>query len=72
LNLDVFFNAQSIAVIGASRERGKVGNVVFSNFLHGYKGRVYPVNPKATEIMGRKRVMGAMSVLSFSMHDRCD
>ena len=54
MNLDVFFNAQSIAVIGASRERGKVGNVVFSNFLHGYKGRVYPVNPKATEIMGRK------------------
>jgi acetyl coenzyme A synthetase (ADP forming)-like protein len=55
MNLDQFFSAKSIAVIGASRERGKVGNVIFTNFLRkGFAGRVYPVNPSATEIMGRK------------------
>jgi acetyl coenzyme A synthetase (ADP forming)-like protein len=50
-----FFTAQSIAVIGASREQGKIGNVIFANFLRpGFKGRVYPVNPRATDILGRK------------------
>jgi len=53
--LDIFFSAKTIAVIGASREQGKIGNVVFTNFLRpGFKGKVYPVNPNATEIMGRK------------------
>ncbi len=53
--ISTFFAAKSVAVIGASRERGKVGNVVFTNFLRpGFKGRVYPVNPHATEILGRK------------------
>ena len=55
MNLETFFSAKTIAVIGASREKGKVGNVVFSNFLRpGFAGKVYPVNPKATEIMGKK------------------
>ncbi len=55
MSLDVFFSAKSIAVIGASREPGRVGNVIFTNFLRpGFKGKVYPVNPAATEIMGRK------------------
>ncbi len=54
MNLDVFFSAESIAVIGASREEGKIGNVVLKNFLHGYSGKVYPVNPKAEEIFGKK------------------
>jgi acyl-CoA synthetase (NDP forming) len=51
--IDVFFAPKSIAVFGASREEGKPGRVVFDNLVNGgFKGQVYPVNPKATEIGG--------------------
>ena len=44
---------QSIAVVGASRERAKVGNVIFRNCRqYGYRGKVFPVNPKAARIKG--------------------
>lgn len=37
---------RSVAVIGASRSRGKVGGMVLANLVAaGYKGAVYPVNP---------------------------
>jgi len=53
--LDKFFNPRSIAIIGASREAGKVGNSILSNLInHGYKGLIYPVNPRASEVMGLK------------------
>ena len=43
----------SIAVIGASANRKKVGNNVLLNILQGgFEGKVYPVNPKAEEIEG--------------------
>lgn len=54
MNLDTFFNAGKIAVIGASREDGKVGNVIFRNFLEGFDKDVYPVNPNADEVLGYK------------------
>lgn len=44
---------RSIAVIGASAETGKIGNSVMRNLIQGgYQGRIYPVNPKASEILG--------------------
>ncbi len=50
-----FFSPKSVAVIGASREPGKLGSQILSNIISGqYKGKVYPVNPKATEISGLK------------------
>ncbi len=54
--MEVFFNARSIALIGASPERGKVGNSVFESLVkHEYKGKVFPVNAKGyPEIMGIK------------------
>jgi 3-hydroxypropionyl-CoA synthetase (ADP-forming) len=54
--MDLFFNAKSIALIGASPERGKVGNSVFESLVkHDYKGKVFPVNAKGyPEIMGIK------------------
>lgn len=53
--LEHFFSPQSVAVIGASREEGKVGYDLFKNLIiHGYKGRIYPVNPKADTILGIK------------------
>ena len=45
----------SIAVIGASSEEGKIGNSVMKNLVNGgYKGQIYPINPKADEILGYK------------------
>ncbi|MCQ4152630.1 MAG: CoA-binding protein [Archaeoglobi archaeon] len=42
-------------MIGASNNPGKLGWNVFRNLLtHGFKGRLYPVNPNATEIQGKK------------------
>ncbi len=48
-----FFNPKSIAVIGASRDPHKPGHVIFRNLLEGFKGKVYPVNPNAEEILGK-------------------
>jgi len=54
--MDLFFNAKSVALIGASREAGKVGNSGLESLVeHEYKGKVYPVNAKGyPEIMGIK------------------
>jgi acyl-CoA synthetase (NDP forming) len=42
-----------VAVIGASRTQGKIGNnIVRNNLKLGYRGRIYPVNPGASEIEG--------------------
>ncbi|MEO8311924.1 MAG: acetate--CoA ligase family protein [Caldimonas sp.] len=46
---------KSVAVIGASDEAGKIGNSVMKNLINGgYKGQIYPIHPKAAEIMGHK------------------
>jgi 3-hydroxypropionyl-CoA synthetase (ADP-forming) len=54
--MDLFFNAKSIALIGASPEQGKVGNSVLESLVkHEYKGKVFPVNAKGySEIMGKR------------------
>ena len=45
----------AVAVIGASAEEGKIGNSVMKNLINGgYQGEIYPINPSAGEIMGRK------------------
>ncbi|MGY5880000.1 MAG: acetate--CoA ligase family protein [Candidatus Thorarchaeota archaeon] len=54
-SIDILFNPNSIAVIGASTTRGKLGNDVMRNLIDsGYQGRIYPINPKAGEILGLK------------------
>ena len=46
---------KAVAVVGASAEAGKIGNSVMKNLINGgYQGEIYPINPKADEIMGRK------------------
>ena len=55
MSLDKLFNPKSIAIIGASSEEGKIGNVIAKNILElGYGGEVYLVNPKYSEIFGKK------------------
>lgn len=55
MNLENFFNPQSIAIIGASPKEGKVGKAITKNILElGYTGKTYLVNPKYNEIFERK------------------
>jgi acetyl coenzyme A synthetase (ADP forming)-like protein len=45
----------AVAVVGASAENGKIGNSVMKNLINGgYAGEIYPINPKADEILGKK------------------
>jgi acetyl coenzyme A synthetase (ADP forming)-like protein len=45
----------AVAVIGASDQDGKIGNSVMKNLINGgYAGEIYPINPKADEILGKK------------------
>ena len=51
--LEMFTNPKGVAVIGASPTPGKLGHAVLQNVMtYGYAGPVYPINPKATEILG--------------------
>jgi acetyl coenzyme A synthetase (ADP forming)-like protein len=53
--LDTFFNPESVAVIGASTNSEKLGYAVVKNLLDGgysKKGKVYPINPTAKDILG--------------------
>lgn len=53
----------SIAVIGASAEEAKVGHIVLKNILtQGFKGKLYPVNPKGGEILGMKAVTSVSAI----------
>jgi len=52
-DLDAIFKPKSIAVIGASPTAGKLGYDVTYNLIHaGFTGPIYPVNPKADQILG--------------------
>ena len=45
----------AVAVIGASPEEGKIGNSVMKNLINGgYQGEIYPIHPRADEILGRR------------------
>jgi acetyl coenzyme A synthetase (ADP forming)-like protein len=64
----------AVAVIGASSEEGKIGNSVMKNLINGgYQGEIYPINPSASEIMGRKAyksvkdVPGVIDVAVFAI-----
>lgn len=51
MNFDNFFCPRSVAIIGASREEGKVGNTIVENMINsGYKGKLFLINPRADKI----------------------
>lgn len=53
--LDKFFNAASIAIVGASPVEGKLSNTILNNLkTNGYKGQLYPINPKYDSILDLK------------------
>ena len=53
--LRTVLNPKSIAVIGASENENKIGGrPLLYLSRHGYRGKVYPINPKRAEIQGFK------------------
>jgi len=59
------FKPKSVAVIGASREPGKIGYVVLKNIIEsGYRGEIYPVNPRAEKILGLSAYKSILEVSS--------
>ena len=50
-----FFNPSSIAIIGASSNTKKTGSRIQRYLVsHGYKGKIFPVNPNRDNIFGLK------------------
>jgi len=53
--MDRLFNPSSIAIIGASKEPRKTGSRYLAGLINGdFQGKLYPVNPGESEIMGLK------------------
>ncbi len=52
--LDPIFAPAAIAVIGATEREGSVGRALLENLARSFAGRVYPVNPKRSEILGQR------------------
>jgi acetyltransferase len=51
--LTSLFEPKSVAVIGASDRENSVGNIIYRNIVAaGYKGRLYPINPKHDTVQG--------------------
>jgi acetate---CoA ligase (ADP-forming) len=55
MSFEKLLRPKSVAVIGASADKTKVGNNVLDNIINsGFSGDIYPVNLKADEILGKK------------------
>jgi len=53
--LECFFEPKSVAVVGASRNPLKFGYSLLQNLVDlGFKGKIYPVNPNADQVLGLK------------------
>jgi len=53
MSLMPFFAPRSVALVGASRKKGKVGHEILVSLLSGgFEGRVFPVNPQTEEVEG--------------------
>ncbi|MDI6745133.1 MAG: CoA-binding protein [Thermodesulfovibrionales bacterium] len=61
MSLDSLFKPKSIALIGAAHTEEKLGGVILKNLLK-FKGAVYPVNPKYSELMGLKAYPSALDI----------
>jgi len=55
MSIASFLAPRAVAVVGASRQKGKVGHAILSNLVSGgFPGPIYPINPGGGEILGRK------------------
>lgn len=53
MSLDKLFYPESVAVVGATRKRWKIGNIIIRN-LSKFEGDVYAINPSYDEVEGFK------------------
>ena len=63
--LEAFFDPKSVAVVGASTSPEKLGYAVLENLVNGgYAeiGKIFPINPKADEILGQKAYPSVLDV----------
>lgn len=61
--LEALFYPRTVAVIGAAREEGKLGHAVLSNIIEfGFRGPIYPVNPKADNLLGLKTYPSVLDI----------
>ena len=61
--LDPIFRPESIAVIGASKSRGKWGSTILNSLLASeFRGRIYPVNPSSERIRGLRAYPDVLSI----------
>jgi acetate---CoA ligase (ADP-forming) len=52
-SIKAFLEPHAVAVVGASRHAGTIGNALIVNLKrHGFTGAIYPINPQAGEIEG--------------------
>jgi len=52
-NLSLLWNAQSIAIIGATERENAMGRAPIEYLQrYGYAGKIYPINPKGSTILG--------------------
>jgi acetyltransferase len=55
MGLKSFFNPNSVAIVGASQKKGKVGSEILTSLIDdGYRGKIFPVNHKAETLNGLK------------------
>ena len=61
--LDPLFNPKAVAVIGASSKELSIGNRIIRNLVEfGFKGDVYPINPKVDNVRGVKAYRSILDV----------
>ncbi len=59
MSLKYFFNPKSVAVIGASSDKVKIGRQVLDNLIAGgFKGKIFPINLKENKVAGLKAYSG--------------
>ncbi|MEX2297944.1 MAG: acetate--CoA ligase family protein [Dongiaceae bacterium] len=55
MSLEKLFQPTSVAVVGASQRDDAVGSVVVANLINwGFRGAIYPINPRYGEIQGHR------------------
>ncbi len=54
-DFESLFNPKSVAIVGVSKDPAKLGSIILTNLVNaGFKGDIYPVNPKYDELFGYK------------------
>ncbi len=62
MNLDVFFEPKTVAVIGASEKEGTIGRAIMLNLLEKFRGKIIPINIKYDQVFGLKCYKSVLEV----------